>query len=808
MKGRVSPTDLGELNLADDKPICYILPMASATDWLALEAVCQKYGLPRPHMANNRPPTIDRAITLAVPVGRSRHRSEIQRILSRIQHDETFEAQLLPVSVFWGQNPVQESSLLRILFADTRRPGLFRKMLIILANGRNLLVHFGQPVDYRPIVNENETPGQQVRKLIRVMRVHFRRQRTATLGPNISRRDQLIEAIMASPGVKDEVDRQASQNGESPHEVRDRARRYADEIAADHSGIALGFMRRVLSWLWTRIYDGVNIEHLARLRQAARDNREIVYLPSHRSHMDYLLLSYILHREGLALPQIAAGVNLNFWPVGGLLRRCGAFYLRRSFNGNQLYAAVFRAYVESLIDRGQPMKFYPEGGRSRTGRLLAPKAGLLEMVVSSTLGAHADKPVSVVPVYIGYDRVMEVNGYFAELRGTKVKEGESLGDLIRGSRRALKRRYGNVYVSFGEPIELQSFSDRHQPDWREQAQQLMLESRPQWLHDLTRSLANEVMCRINASATLSATGLGSLILLGEPQRAVAEGEMVYSMGRLAHLACVSPYSPDVNVPETDGRKLLAEAEPKMRLVRAHHPWGDILTVESRQAVLLTYTRNSVMHIFALPSLVANFFTQSASRAFSQVLDDAARLYPLLASEWFLRWSEETSRKALEQAIEGMVECGLLMRDADGLLRRPAVGCRAFATLMSLASIMRESLERYAMTTMLLSQSLEHGPVERERFEQHSQLVAERLALLTGRNSPEFFDARLFQNHLRTLVTMDLLSQQEGYLYSNAPLGALAERALHLLGPAIHQIIVHLTAMPNQQRVTAGQTGQH
>jgi len=787
-----TPSDLREIALTEDRPVCYVLPVGSVMDWLALEAVCAQQGLPRPHLAGNRLPTAGRAVVIALPAGR--RRSELQRIVTRGLHDETFGVQMVPVSVFWGRNPVKETSLLRILFADSERSGRLRKFLIVLANGRNTLVHFGQPVDYRKVVDEDAPPAALVRKLVRVLRIHFRRQRAATLGPSLSRRSQLINSLLADPEVQNAIADGARREQTTVAELRARARDYGNEIAADYSNIAVGFMLRVLGWLWNRIYDGVDVSHLPRLRATIHDRQEVIYLPSHRSHMDYLLVSYLLYHEGLALPQIAAGVNLNFWPIGGLLRRCGAFYLRRSFKGDRLYTAVFRAYVDVLIQRGQPMKFYPEGGRSRTGRLLEPKTGMLSMTVSSALAGGA--PVAIVPVYIGYDRVMEVNKYFDELRGTREKKKESVGELIRSSTKILQRKYGRVFVSFGEPIDLQGFADTHLPDWRDRMADLDEESRPAWLHHFVGELSEQVMQRINATATLNATGLGALILLASPQKAVAEDEMVRTLELFAWLARVAPYSPDASGPEPDGAALLAEAEPLMQLVRAPHAWGDVLTVDARQAVLLTYTRNNVMHLFALPSLIANFFTHQEQRDENTLVEEAAELYPLLASELFLRWSPGDCGDALRDTVEGLVRCGLLVRGEGKRLCRPEAGTPEFAALMSLARIVREALERYAMTAMLLSRNLDTGTVKRARFERQCQLMAERMALLTGRNSPEFFDSRLFRNHLQTLARVGLLHKEGGELRIDPALSHLAEHALRLLGPDIRQSIAHLTSLPH------------
>ena len=178
-----------------------------------------------------------------------------------------------------------------------------------------------------------------------------------------------------------------------------------------------------------------------------------------------------------------------------------------------------------------------------------------------------------------------------------------------------------------------------------------------------------------------------------------------------------------------------------------------------------------------------------------MLDGAIELYPLLASELFLRWPADQARFALNESIDGLLECGLLSSDGQDRLQRPQAGTREFAALMSLARIMRESLERYAMTVMLLSHNRESGHVERGRFERQCQLMAERMAILTGRNSPEFFDSRLFRNHLQTLVRVGLLHPRGSQLEIDPALRDVAEHALQLLGADLRQSLAHLTSLP-------------
>ena len=176
-----------------------------------------------------------------------------------------------------------------------------------------------------------------------------------------------------------------------------------------------------------RRQDGHALERLVNVGDTVAPGQEIVYLPCHRSHIDYLLLSYLIYRNGLTPPHIAAGDNLDMPLVGGLLRRGGAFFLRRSFKGEPLYAAVFHEYLHLMLARGFPIEYFIEGGRSRTGRTLAPKAGILGMTIASFVRSHS-RPLVFVPVYVGYERIIEGDTYVRELAGRRLEEPEFLAE--------------------------------------------------------------------------------------------------------------------------------------------------------------------------------------------------------------------------------------------------------------------------------------------------------------------------------------------------------------------------------------------
>ncbi|MGH8560763.1 MAG: glycerol-3-phosphate 1-O-acyltransferase PlsB [Nevskiales bacterium] len=802
---RVAPSGLPqELGLDPTRPVCYVLAARSITDQFVIEETCRQQGLPPPRGGYREMPKPGRAGLVALPrlEGQGMQRrygnpAEIRRLVTQAIVDRDYDAQLVPVSVFWGRNPGQETSLLKIIFSDSLRAGPLRKLFIILFNGRNTFVSYGRPISFHDFMTRDPEPQAATRKLVRVLRVHFRRQRAATLGPNLINRAQVLTNVLALPRVREAIRLEAAAERISFEQAEERAWSYADEIAADYSNATLSFIVRVLTWLWNRIFDGIQVHHAERLREFAH-HHGVVYLPAHRSHMDYLLVSYVLYQQGLVPPHVAAGINLNFWPVGGLIRRLGGFYLRRKFGGNKLYTAVFRAYLDWLMLRGYSMQFFPEGGRSRTGRLLTPKTGMLSMAVQSFL-RNPDEPIVLVPIYTGYDKVMEVSGYFKELRGSQTKKNESVGDLISATR-VVRMAFGKSYISFGEPLNLARFLDARQPDWRSDLASQPEGEWPDWFSEFITTLSIEVMTRINSAAALNPVGLVSTALLASPQKTLAEDELCEQIDSWMGLLRTHPYSEDVWVPDMSGSAILASAEKVARLTRIQHPWGDVIAAEGRTAILLTYYRNSVLHLLALPSLIASYFQQRETVDEATLIEGCCELYPVLRRELFLRWRDKETESAIRDMIDALVQRRLLSRDAgSGILHSPPVTSAEFGSLMGLANVMRETLERYCMTTVLLAENLSRGHIERSEFEQQCHLMAQRMAVLSGRNAPEFFDKALFSNYIDTMKRLNLLRPDvefgDSRLRIDPQLQRMAEQSMRHLSGGTQQRIRRLLSGP-------------
>ncbi|MFP5307826.1 MAG: glycerol-3-phosphate 1-O-acyltransferase PlsB, partial [Gammaproteobacteria bacterium] len=699
---------------------------------------------------------------------------------------KSFEAQIVPVSIFWGREPEKETSWFKLIFADSVQAGRVRKLFIMAAHGRNVFANFGLPLSFREAMDREPDATRAIHKLIRALHFHFLRARTAALGPTLLRRQVVIDSLLAAPGVQAAIAREAAQS--SPEKARTYARKCAEEIAADYSNASIRFLERVLSVVvFKRVFSGIDVRGLERVREWAQQY-ELIYMPAHRSHADYLLLSYSLYQAGLVPPHIAAGVNLNFWPVGGLLRRCGAFYMRRSFSGDRIYTAVFRAYVDSLIQRGYAIEFFPEGGRSRTGRLLAPKTGLLSMVLEAGLRQQTRR-VLLVPVYIGYDRCWEVGSYAKELRGAK-KQKESAEGLLKAGK-ILGKSYGKAYINFGEPIPLQRYADERLPGWREHFAG-GADGQPQGFKRFVAELALENTRRINEATVANPTGLAALALLSSPERVVSADELVEQLGHLVWLLKGNPYGAHQYIPDSAPRSILDTSAPIARFLRVPHPWGDLYGINERDAVALTYNRNNIQHLFAIPSLIANLFRTRLLLSDEAIVTGVRALYPFLRTEFFLRGEAEETEPVTRRWIEVMVQLGLLTREGERL-RRPDASQPAYSILAMLGRVLGETLERYCMTALLLAEERRtQQELKRERFEEDCRLLAERMAILTGRNAPEFFDKALFRGYLNTLIDIGLVAETgEQTLAVDARIERIAERSQELLSDESRQMLLQL-----------------
>ena len=699
-----------------------------------------------------------------------------------LEHPEQ-EIQIVPVRVFWGKAPEKEHSFLRIwLQLSGTFGGRLSTFFAVLLNGRHTFVHFSRPLSLRELMQQEANPEKVARKVARILRVHNRQVSASVLGPDLSHRRTLVHQILNKPLVVKAIAEEAENKNISKQKARQRAFKYADEIASNISYSNVRFLDVLLTWVWNKIYSGVQLHNVQRLRDVSQDN-EIIYVPCHRSHIDYLLLSYVLYHNGLQLPHIAAGINLNMPIVGSILRRGGAFFMRRTFRDNPLYAMVFDEYLHSVFSGGFAVEYFVEGGRSRTGRTLNPKAGMLAMTVRSYL-RDSTKPIIFMPVYTGYEKVFEANSYLGELRGN-AKKKENLFSVF-GSLRSFKNSFGTVQVTFGEPIHLTDFLNQKQPEWQ-QTDYSECDYRPQWAAPVVNDLALEVVTNINKAASVNPVNLMALSLLTSARQAMAEPQLVTMLESYHALLAAHPYSDDTQLPEGTGQEWIDYVERLGSVNRSKHSLGDIIQTDERQAVILTYYRNNILHLLALPSVLACIFLNNQTYSQASVQETMRELYPYLQAELFLRWNLTELEQRVEQWLAIFIEQGYLVH--DGLdYRAVAVTDDKRVFLESLAANMMQTLQRYYLTLRVLQTEGGCGH-DAQALEEQCTLIAQRISVLYGINAPEFFDKNLFRTLIQKLMDQGLVHNSENQLCYNDALPVLSQRLEQLLDSSIRQSIL-------------------
>ncbi|MEJ8566964.1 glycerol-3-phosphate 1-O-acyltransferase PlsB [Elongatibacter sediminis] len=805
VRTRVLPDPLADLDIDPERPVCYMLDSYALSSLLILDRVCRKHDMPRPLL----PLQLDRGAIkrsygvlkrkrgLIIQRTRPRTHSEIlKHLLDRVCDGDQTDVQIVPVTILLGRAPDKETGIAKIFFSESWEiGGRLRRLFSTLVNGRNTFVRFSQPISLRQMADEGIGPGRTLRKISRILRVHFAQVRTAAIGPDLSHRRTVIDTILLSPTVEKAIDDHASANKVSVHKAWKRARAHAFEIAADYSYAFVRVASMALSWFWNRIYDGVDLHHFRDFQKIASDY-EVIYVPCHRSHIDYLLVSYFIYHNGFVPPHVAAGVNLNLPGVGRFLRKGGAFFVRRTFRSQKLYAAVFNEYLSRILAQGTSIEYFVEGTRSRTGRLLSPKAGMLSMTVRGFLRSPV-RPILFQPIYIGYERLVEGRSYTAELSG-KAKKSESLGDLFKVFG-VLRRKYGKVHVSFAEPVFLNDLLDKHEPSWKEGVNP---DQRPAWLNPLIDRLGNQIMTGMNEAAHVNATNLLAVILLAAPKHALGRAELLTQLDLYLDLLRNCRYSDRVTFTDQSPDEIIDHGIELEFLQSREHPLGDIIEIKPDQAVLLTYFRNNISHLVALPSLIAASLLNARRVERERLRRIASALYPFLKHELYLPWDEAGFLRAMNGTIRWMKRQGLLLDNGDDdHLERTEGSTEEALQLQMLGRALLQTFERYFITIAVLAKN-GSGSLTRAQLERLCILTAQRISLLSEFDAPEFYDRSLFRQFIELLKQRDVLvTGPEGRLEFDDTIESITEDAKTLLSKDIRHGIIRVAPQVLQKADT-------
>ena len=759
VKVEVFPRDNPPFELNSNKITLYVLADRGLSDLLVLTHVTNALQLPDPlqripisavsnhhsiYSIASRNPLIDwlRRRKQPAPL--------LQDLMQALQQTGDLDIQVVPVSVYWGRPLAKQKHWLQVLFADTwAMAGRTRKFFTLMIHGKSTRLIFSKSLDFQLCAKQCDYSAEAFHDFLLSQ---LTQQQEATFGPQITSHKVLMNEVLQTARSQQAIEEASNSQKISIKRARSKAMRYCREIFADCTQLTIEIMLRLLRFFWRRFYAGIDAYNLDILKQTALTH-QLVYVPCHRSHVDYLLLSYVIYNENLAIPYIAAGNNLDVPIIGGILRGGGAFFIRRRFKDNPLYSSVMRAYVDRLVDLGVPLEYFVEGGRSRTGRMLKPKLGMLDMTVQAHIKSQS-RPLAFIPVYIGYDKMIEGKSYIGELYGEKKKRETLFGAL--GAIFKLKGHFGKVTVSFGNPIMLSDVLDQAAPDWQQRAQEI--EQKPAWYSKAIRTLSERIMIEINRACVVNPVNLIATLLLATPRQSIDMQELIQQSKFLAGLIRSIPAFSSIRISETFDAQQIERIAGQGLLHIRQHPLGNIVYLKRKDSASMSYYRNNSLHTLIMPALIACCFTNTRQMSVSRLMKITRFLYPFLKSELHLEWNGSDLEGLVTGLLSEMVGQNVLVKTKTGY-KRPDRSDSSYLLLMRLALIVQPVLERYYMTFIVIWQSAE-SPMPETELEHYCHLLAQKISMIYGINAPDFFDRQLFRHFIQTALNLDYVEKND------------------------------------------------
>jgi len=663
--------------------------------------------------------------------------------LLTLQAKQAASVFLVPIGILWGRRPEKvQRTIIDILLGEKETPGIIRQLLMLMRYGPLSVATMGEIIDLK----EFQRTNAHVEEELLQKKVRWALHRELTLakkqiaGPRLKPRRHILQSILSSRTLREQAREIARSEGKSFDQVMKQAAKIVNEIAADFNSTYIAFLDWLLTWVWNNIYNGLIVDKkgIERLKVASRKG-SMILLPSHKSHIDYLVLSYAFYHHGLPPPHIAAGVNLSFWPLGHIFRRAGAFFIRRTFQGQPLYTAVFSTYIKRLLREGYVQEFFLEGTRSRTGKLLYPKLGMLSMEIDAFSEGVSDD-LFLVPVSINYEKVVEETSYTQESAGAK-KRKERFWDLLK-TPKFLRRKYGRVYIQIAQPLSVREYLQEKKTD--------MVKLGSEGRRRVTEDLAFRTCYAINEVTTVTPAALVATVLLNHPKRGIAQPELLKRTSFLFQLLQERKARTSLSLQNL--RWALDEAldvfVADKVIQRWEDPEGTIFTLDESRRAPLNYYKNNILHYFLPVSLVASVFRMFRIDRLPEagLLDGIGFLMGVFQRE-FIFPPVEPTRQIWEMTGELLLDRrGSLARDGQGMILNQDP-----PSLDYLSELLLNFFESYYLVFHAAAQFLESGEVEEKDFFKNLLEGADRLYRRGDLQRIESKSIFVFRNAISSLV---------------------------------------------------------
>ena len=586
---------------------------------------------------------------------------------------------LIPIRIIWNKYPLPITK--HPLFSGKHRyhSELYNRYML-LVRPKSIAFEIGTPFIPESSDPEAMQGDQQIRS--RLFR-SIARMEHAVVGPPMRSRAHISQRVLKDRRFIRQVEVLADGDEEMQVKLFRKAEKILYEMAADFKKSTVMKFRRTLDWAWPKIIEGFWIDRkgMEQYRVLSRKAPALL-LPCHRSHADYLIVSYLFNLNNLMLPFIAAGINLSFWPMGPIFRRSGAYFIRRTFKGDKLYPFVLEAYVRRILKDKIPQEFFPEGTRSRTGKLLHPKTGLMAINLTSVRNGDV-KDLLFVPLSIIYGKLFETGSYLNEAEGA-VKKKENARSVLKTTR-LLGKNFGKVYMNFGKMFLLSDYLSEHDI----QLDQL----NDKEFRDFTNQMGYRVIREIQKSTLITPIALVSILFLSNVRRGMTRD------GLMLRLDYALRFFKSRTVPLAELSTAIEEATIKVldylvqsEKIEKHSIDNQIIyrPVESRRSYMEYYKNNIIHHFIDISFVAASILKlRQSSFTFNDLKEEYSFLHKLFHME-FVYETDEPQSSNIHRELSLLEELELVSREGE----KYCLDSKSAFVLRNIAGCILSYLEAY------------------------------------------------------------------------------------------------------------------
>lgn len=688
---------------------------------------------------------------ISLPISDERAKLRLGPLADRLNVDP--ETLIVPVRIAWRIPNFEKNravKLRHVLMGDPRNPGSLRARSILIRNKRRAHCLTGQPATINELrqrfaelssgydqTDSSEFAAFVVRQASLVLDIVERGLR----GRRYKVPRHVADGLRSDARFRDAMQQLSIDSRESEAALYNKATKYMKELIARPSPLFIDMKAKLDRFMLSQGYEDDVVfdrKELTRLRQTMRDHPTLL-LFTHKTYIDGVTPTDLAYQNDLPLIHVFGGINLDFFGLGFILRRAGTIFIRRSFDNNPVYKLVLRHYVSYLLEKRFPMTWAFEGTRSRLGKLMPPRYGLLKYVMDS---AHSNdiENVHIIPVVTSFDLIRDVEEYAGEQTG-RVKKPESLSWFF-GYLRSLREPMGKVYVDFGEPVIVEKAPE---PDDR----------------IALSKMAFEVAVQANRATPLTLTSLMCLCLLGTAPRAMTADELRAVMTFIVGWARERDIrlSGDLTEQNLDGIQSVVETLVNNGLlVRYDQGSSLVYAIEPDQHPIASYYRNSIIHHFLDKAIIELSILKAREvqdRKASEVFwEETDRLRDLFKFEFFYPAKPEYRKNLKAELARSdpdwqakLDEGGVMLKSLTNRMQ-PLIGHAVFLPFV----------EAYTVVLDILSR-LELGEVIDKKACVEAALKEGRQAYLLRRITSEASIGKiLFENGFRMAAGLGLTGE--------------------------------------------------